>query len=126
MAGRDAARASRQRLRLCGGTDLSYLTAGEPSKPCLLLLHGTPNSARMFQRAMPMLAAVAYIVAPDLPGCGESDALPVGASDRQPLPHAFRRHVPAPPAHDDLAPLHQQVLIGQFGGEIVELLDQHH
>ena len=72
-----ACRVSRHRLCLSGGTHLSYLTAGEPSKPCLLLLHGTPNSARMFQQVMPALARAAYVVAPDMPGCGESEALPV-------------------------------------------------
>jgi pimeloyl-ACP methyl ester carboxylesterase len=77
MAVRATTRVSRQRLRLSGGTGLSYLTAGQPSKPCLLLLHGTPNSARMFRQVMPTLAQAAYVVAPDLPGCGESDALPV-------------------------------------------------
>lgn len=77
MAVRDTARVRRHRLRLSGGTGLSYLTAGEASKPCLLLLHGTPNAARMFQQVMPALARVAHVVAPDLPGCGESDALPV-------------------------------------------------
>jgi pimeloyl-ACP methyl ester carboxylesterase len=77
MAERDAASVGRQRLRLSGGTGLSYLTAGEPSQPCLLLLHGTPNAARMFQRVMPALARTAHVVAPDLPGCGESEALPV-------------------------------------------------
>jgi pimeloyl-ACP methyl ester carboxylesterase len=77
MAAQNAALVSRQRLRLSDGTGLSYLTAGKPSKPCLLLLHGTPNAARMFQRVMPALARRAHVVAPDLPGCGESDALPV-------------------------------------------------
>ncbi|WP_310342681.1 alpha/beta hydrolase [Pelomonas aquatica] len=77
MAVRDTARVRRHRLRLSGGTGLSYLTAGDASKPCLLLLHGTPNAARMFQQVMPALARVAHVVAPDLPGCGDSDALPV-------------------------------------------------
>jgi pimeloyl-ACP methyl ester carboxylesterase len=68
--------ATRQRLRLSGGTELSFLTAGEPSRPAVLLLHGTPNSARMFREVMPGLAQVAYAIAPDLPGFGESDVLP--------------------------------------------------
>jgi pimeloyl-ACP methyl ester carboxylesterase len=65
-----------ERLRLSGGTELSYTTAGEPSNPAVLLLHGTPNSARMFRELMPALAQAAYVVAPDLPGHGESDVLP--------------------------------------------------
>jgi pimeloyl-ACP methyl ester carboxylesterase len=42
----------------------------------LLLLHGTPNSSRMFRQVMPPLSQAAYVIAPDLPGCGESDPLP--------------------------------------------------
>lgn len=66
----------RQRLRLSGGNELSFITAGEASKPAVLLLHGTPNSARMFREVMPALAQATYVVAPDLPGHGESDVLP--------------------------------------------------
>ena len=65
-----------ERLRLSGGTELAYATAGETSRPAVLLLHGTPNSARMFRELMPALAQSAYVIAPDLPGHGESDALP--------------------------------------------------
>jgi pimeloyl-ACP methyl ester carboxylesterase len=65
-----------QRLSLTGGTRLSYFTAGQPSRPALLLLHGTPNSSRMFRQVAPLLAQAAYVIAPDLPGHGESDALP--------------------------------------------------
>jgi pimeloyl-ACP methyl ester carboxylesterase len=67
---------TRQRLRLSGGTELSFITAGEASRPAVLLLHGTPNSARMFRELLPGLARAAFVIAPDLPGCGESDALP--------------------------------------------------
>jgi pimeloyl-ACP methyl ester carboxylesterase len=67
---------TRQRLRLSGGTELSFFTAGEPSKPAVLLLHGTPNSARMFREVVPALAQAAHVIAPDLPGSGESDVLP--------------------------------------------------
>ena len=47
--------ASRQRLRLSSGTELSFITAGEASKPAVLLPHGTPNSARMFWEVAPAL-----------------------------------------------------------------------
>jgi pimeloyl-ACP methyl ester carboxylesterase len=71
--------ATRQRLRLSGGTELSFMTAGEPSRPALLLLHGTPHSARYFRNVVPELSEVAYVIAPDLPGFGESDVLPVSS-----------------------------------------------
>lgn len=68
--------ATPQRSRLSGGRELSFMTAGEPSKPAVLLLHGTPNSGRGFRDVMPELAKVAYAIAPDLPGFGASDVLP--------------------------------------------------
>jgi pimeloyl-ACP methyl ester carboxylesterase len=64
------------RIRLSGGTELAFITAGDASKPAVLLLHGTPNSSRMFREVVPALAQAAYVVAPDLPGHGESDVLP--------------------------------------------------
>lgn len=68
--------ATRQRLRLSGGTELSFITAGEASRPAVLLLHGFPNAARMFLDVASELAQAAYVIAPDLPGFGESDVLP--------------------------------------------------
>jgi pimeloyl-ACP methyl ester carboxylesterase len=68
--------ATRQRLRLSVGTELSFITAGEPSKPAVLLLHGFPSSARTFREVVPELSQAAFVIAPDLPGFGESDVLP--------------------------------------------------
>ncbi len=65
----------RKRLRLSGGTELAYTRAGDASHPAVLLLHGTPNSSRLFRNLVPALAQKAYVLAPDLPGHGESDAL---------------------------------------------------
>ena len=68
--------APRQRLRLSGGTELSFVTAGDASKPAALLLHGFPGSADYFRDVVPELSQAAYVIAPDLPGFGESDVLP--------------------------------------------------
>jgi pimeloyl-ACP methyl ester carboxylesterase len=68
--------ATRQRLRLRGGTELSFITAGKASNPAVLLLHGFPTSARSFREIVPELSQIAYVIAPDLPGFGESDVLP--------------------------------------------------
>ncbi len=57
-----------RRMRLSGGTELAYVTAGDPSDPALLLLHGFPSSARAFRDVLPGLARAAYVIAPDLPG----------------------------------------------------------
>lgn len=70
---------TRQRLRLSGGTELSFVTAGEPSKPAVLLLHGFPSSARTFREVIPALSESAHVIAPDLPGFGESDVLPAAS-----------------------------------------------
>jgi pimeloyl-ACP methyl ester carboxylesterase len=67
---------TRQRLRLAGGPELSYIIAGDAAKPAVLLLHGSPQSARMFRDVIPELSHIAYVIAPDLPGFGESDVLP--------------------------------------------------
>jgi pimeloyl-ACP methyl ester carboxylesterase len=76
MTVHDKALPVRQRLPLPSGIELSVMTAGVASRPALLLLHGTPNSSRMFRQVAPALAQAAYVIAPDLPGHGESDVLP--------------------------------------------------
>ncbi|HVI31224.1 alpha/beta hydrolase [Phenylobacterium sp.] len=58
------------------GAELAYVTAGEPSKPAALLLHGFPGSADYFRHLAPELSKAAYLIAPDLPGFGASDVLP--------------------------------------------------
>ncbi len=68
--------ATRRRLRLSGGAELSFITAGDESRPAVLLLHGFPGSARMFRELVPELSRTAYVIAPDLPGFGEADVLP--------------------------------------------------
>jgi pimeloyl-ACP methyl ester carboxylesterase len=67
---------ARQRLRLPSGIELSVITAGERTNPALLLLHGFPSSANTFRDVIPVLAKTAYVIAPDLPGFGQSDVLP--------------------------------------------------
>ncbi|WP_144379444.1 alpha/beta fold hydrolase [Mesorhizobium amorphae] len=65
----------RQKLRLSGGTELSFVTAGDAAKPALLLLHGFPSSARTFDGIIPGLARIVPVIAPDLPGYGQSEPL---------------------------------------------------
>lgn len=54
---------------------MSFITAGQRSQPAVLLLHGFPSSARTFREVVPELSENAYVIAPDLPGFGESDVL---------------------------------------------------
>jgi pimeloyl-ACP methyl ester carboxylesterase len=66
----------RRRLRLSGGTGLFFVTAGDTSSPPLLLLHGYASSSQTFRHVIPGLARAAYVIAPDLPGHGQSEVLP--------------------------------------------------
>lgn len=66
----------KQKITLFGGTELAFVVAGNRSHPAVLLLHGFPNSARGFREVIPVLAREAYVIAPDLPGFGESEPLP--------------------------------------------------
>src|SRR4029077_7567917 len=56
------------------GFKIFYREAGDPQKPAVLLLHGFPTSSHMFRNLIPQLAGDYYVVAPDLPGFGFSDA----------------------------------------------------
>jgi pimeloyl-ACP methyl ester carboxylesterase len=55
------------------GVKVFYREAGRQGAPKLLLLHGFPSSSHMFRDLMPKLADRFHIVAPDLPGFGQSD-----------------------------------------------------
>jgi pimeloyl-ACP methyl ester carboxylesterase len=55
------------------GFDIFFRQAGSASAPVLLLLHGFPTSSHMFRDLIPRLADKFHVVAPDLPGFGQSD-----------------------------------------------------
>jgi pimeloyl-ACP methyl ester carboxylesterase len=50
-----------------------YREAGTVGAPKLLLLHGFPSASHMFRDLIPLLADRFHIIAPDLPGFGNSD-----------------------------------------------------
>ena len=56
------------------GSKIFYREAGPKTAPTLLLLHGFPTSSHMFRNLIPTLADRYYVIAPDLPGFGFSDA----------------------------------------------------
>lgn len=55
------------------GFKVFYREAGAPDAPKLLLLHGFPSAGHMFRDLIPLLADRYHLVAPDLPGFGNSD-----------------------------------------------------
>jgi pimeloyl-ACP methyl ester carboxylesterase len=59
------------RTATAGGIKLHYLTAGKG--PAVILLHGYAETSRMWRPIIPLLAAKFTVVAPDLPGIGDSE-----------------------------------------------------
>ncbi|TCV96359.1 pimeloyl-ACP methyl ester carboxylesterase [Luteibacter rhizovicinus] len=58
--------------------DVFYREAGDPAAPVLLLLHGFPTASHMFRDLIPLLAQRYRVIAPDLPGFGQTKAAPRG------------------------------------------------
>jgi pimeloyl-ACP methyl ester carboxylesterase len=65
------------------GLSMHVLEAGDPARPCLLLLHGFPELAYSWRKVMPGLASAGYyVVAPDQRGYGQTtgwDAADLGS-----------------------------------------------
>jgi pimeloyl-ACP methyl ester carboxylesterase len=58
------------------GLQVFYREAGTAGAPKLLLLHGFPSSGHMFRDLIPHLADRFHIIAPDLPGFGQTQMPP--------------------------------------------------
>jgi pimeloyl-ACP methyl ester carboxylesterase len=55
------------------GLKVFYREAGPFDAPAILLLHGFPSSSHMFRDLIPLLSPHFHVIAPDLPGFGQTD-----------------------------------------------------
>jgi len=55
------------------GLGVFYRESGPAGAPTILLLHGYPTSSHMFRNLIPMLNKKYHVIAPDLPGFGNTD-----------------------------------------------------
>ena len=53
-------------------SEMAYREAGSRDAPVALFLHGNPTSSFIWRNIMPLVAPVAYCIAPDLIGFGQS------------------------------------------------------
>jgi pimeloyl-ACP methyl ester carboxylesterase len=61
-----------------GDVEVFYRTAGPENAPIILLLHGYPTAGHMFRDLIPRLSDKFRLIAPDLPGFGQTKAPPRG------------------------------------------------
>lgn len=61
------------------GVEVFYREAGRKDARAILLLHGFPTAGHMFRDLIPRLADDFHLVAPDLPGFGQTDMPARGA-----------------------------------------------
>jgi pimeloyl-ACP methyl ester carboxylesterase len=62
------------RNQAVGDVDVFYREAGPADAPVILLLHGFPTSGHMFRDLIPLLSDRYRVIAPDLPGYGQTRA----------------------------------------------------
>ena len=67
------------RYQKVSDVDVFYREAGPADGPVILLLHGFPTASHMFRDLIPELADRYRVIAPDLPGFGNTTAPPRGS-----------------------------------------------
>lgn len=72
---------TRYGIKQVGGVEVFYREAGPNDAPVILLLHGFPSASHMFRDLIPLLADRFRLIAPDLPGFGQTKAPPRGTFD---------------------------------------------
>ncbi|WP_246725109.1 alpha/beta fold hydrolase [Beijerinckia sp. L45] len=64
--------------KMVGDVEVFYREAGPADAPVILLLHGFPTAGHMFRDLIPLLSDRYRVIAPDLPGFGNTKAPPRG------------------------------------------------
>ena len=64
--------------QMVGDVEVFYREAGPVDGPVVLLLHGFPTAGHMFRDLIPELSSYYRVIAPDLPGFGNTVAPPRG------------------------------------------------
>ncbi len=72
---------TRYKTQSVGEVEVFYREAGPANAPVILLLHGFPTASHMFRDLIPLLADRYRLIAPDLPGFGQTKAPPQGKFD---------------------------------------------
>jgi pimeloyl-ACP methyl ester carboxylesterase len=62
--------------QVVGEVEVFYREAGPKNAPVILLLHGYPTASHMFRNLIPLLCDKFRLIAPDLPGFGQTKAPP--------------------------------------------------
>ena len=75
---------ARMHLTPCGDGEMVWRAWGDPGAPTLVLLHGGFGAWNHWVRNIQTLAENHHVIAPDLPGCGDSDD-PPGTPDADSL-----------------------------------------
>ncbi|HEX4104700.1 MAG TPA: alpha/beta hydrolase [Rhizomicrobium sp.] len=69
------------RTKTVGDVEVFYREAGPPDAPVIVLLHGFPTAGHMFRELIPLLSSRYRVIAPDLPGFGNTKTPPRGQFD---------------------------------------------
>ena len=69
----------RYRTQQVEDVEVFYREAGPADAPVILLLHGFPSASHMFRDLIPALSDRYRVIAPDLPGFGQTKGPPRGA-----------------------------------------------
>src|SRR6202521_1638421 len=107
------------------GVKLHYLTVGHG--PALILLHGYAETSLMWRPIMPVLAARFTVIAPDLPGIGDS-AIPNDGLDMKTAAirmHALARSLGVQKAEvvgHDIGLMVAYAYAAQFPAEVTKLV----